>query len=70
MSEGIVKWFNATKGFGFIEQKNGGGDVFVHYTGIAGEGYRSLKEGDQVIFDIVKGNRGPSAENVSRRAPQ
>jgi cold shock protein len=63
MPEGKVKWFNASKGYGFIEQDNGE-DVFVHHTAIQGEGYKSLDEGQLVKFDIVKGQKGPSAENV------
>ncbi|ESV48161.1 cold-shock protein, partial [Staphylococcus epidermidis] len=60
---GTVKWFNADKGFGFIERDNGN-DVFVHYSGIAGEGYKSLEEGQNVNFDIVEGQRGEQATNV------
>ena len=67
MMQGRVKWFNKEKGYGFIE-KNGGGDVFVHYTGIAGTGYRNLEEGELVSFDIVDGQRGPQAANVSRHS--
>ncbi|VAW37843.1 Cold shock protein of CSP family [hydrothermal vent metagenome] len=63
MAEGTVKWFNASKGFGFIEQDNGS-DVFVHYSAIKSEGYRSLEEGARVQFDVVEGNKGPAAENV------
>ncbi len=63
MPEGTVKWFNASKGFGFIEHENGD-DVFVHHTAIQGEGYKSLDEGQQVSFDIVDGQKGPAAENV------
>ncbi len=63
MSEGTVKWFNASKGFGFIEQDNGG-DVFVHYSAIKNEGYKTLDEGARVSFDVVEGNKGPAAENV------
>ncbi|MGD8192450.1 cold-shock protein [Brevibacillus ginsengisoli] len=67
MMQGKVKWFNKEKGYGFIE-KNGGGDVFVHYTGIAGTGYRNLEEGELVSFDIVDGQRGPQAANVLRQS--
>ncbi|UFJ42042.1 cold-shock protein [Brevibacillus humidisoli] len=63
MQNGTVKWFNAEKGFGFIEVE-GGSDVFVHYTAIQGEGFKSLDEGQRVQFDVVQGNRGPQAENV------
>ena len=63
MNNGTVKWFNADKGFGFIERDNGN-DVFVHYSGIAGEGYKSLEEGQSVEFDIVEGERGEQAANV------
>ncbi len=63
MAEGVVKWFNDNKGFGFIQQENGP-DVFVHYTGINGNGFKSLGEGDQVNFEIEEGQKGPSAVNV------
>ncbi|MDA8160863.1 MAG: cold-shock protein [Desulfobacteraceae bacterium] len=63
MSEGKVKWFNASKGFGFIE-KDDGTDVFVHYSAIKADGYRTLEEGARVQFDVVEGNKGPAADNV------
>jgi CspA family cold shock protein len=61
--QGTVKWFNAEKGYGFI-QVEGANDVFVHYTAITGEGFRTLEEGQSVEFDIVEGQRGPQAANV------
>ena len=61
---GIVKWFNDAKGYGFI-QREGGSDVFVHYSSIVGEGYRSLFEGQQVEFEVEEGLKGPQARNVS-----
>ncbi|MFC1532172.1 cold-shock protein [Thermodesulfobacteriota bacterium] len=63
MANGIVKWFNDRKGFGFIEQQNGP-DVFVHHSGIDATGFKSLKEGDEVTFDIEQGQKGPAAVNV------
>jgi cold shock protein len=65
MATGTVKWFNADKGFGFIEQDGGGADVFVHYSAIASSGYRSLEEGQKVEFEIKQGQKGPQADNVS-----
>ena len=62
--KGTVKWFNAQKGYGFITNESTGEDVFVHFSGIAGEGYKSLEEGQNVTFDITEGNRGPQAANV------
>ena len=64
MASGVVKWFNEKKGFGFIEQDDGP-DVFVHHTGISGSGFKSLREGDRVTFDIQQGPKGPSAVNVT-----
>ena len=65
MAQGTVKWFNDKKGFGFIEQQEGK-DVFVHYSAISIDGFKTLSEGDQVSFDVVEGDRGPSAQNVIR----
>ncbi len=65
MQNGKVKWFNNEKGYGFIEVE-GGDDVFVHYTAIQGEGYKTLEEGQEVSFEIVQGNRGPQAANVTK----
>jgi len=66
MARGKVKWFNDQKGYGFIEQEGGGGDVFVHYSSIGGEGFKTLAEGDEVEFEVTQGPKGPKAENVSR----
>lgn len=65
MSEGKVKWFNESKGFGFIEQE-GGKDLFVHHSAIQGDGFKSLAEGERVSFDVVQGAKGPAAENVRK----
>lgn len=63
---GVVKWFHKTKGFGFIRPDGGGADVFVHYSAIAGRGYRNLNEGDPVTFDLVDKGKGPQAQNVAQ----
>ncbi len=65
MAEGTVKWFNDAKGFGFIEQDNGP-DVFVHFSAIESEGFKSLAEGDRVSFDVNEGPKGPQAANVQK----
>ena len=67
MIKGHVKWFDASKGFGFITREDGG-DVFVHYTAIQGEGYKKLEEGQAVQFDVEQGKKGPQAINVSLAA--
>ncbi|GAB3213561.1 cold-shock protein [Marinactinospora thermotolerans] len=64
MTQGTVKWFNGEKGFGFISQDAGGPDVFVHYSNIAGSGFRNLDENQRVEFDVTQGPKGPQAENV------
>ncbi len=65
MVNGTVKWFNDSKGFGFLEQENGE-DVFVHFSAITGNGFKSLAEGDRVTFEVVKGPKGLQAANVTR----
>ena len=65
MNKGTVKWFNAEQGYGYITNESTGEDVFVHFSGIAGEGYKSLEEGQNVTFDITEGNRGLQAVNVT-----
>ena len=64
MATGTVKWFNAEKGFGFIAVDGGGADVFVHFSAIVADGYRSLEEGQHVEFEVVQGQKGPQAEQV------
>ncbi len=66
MADGNVKWFNPRKGYGFIEVSDGR-EVFVHYASIAGDGYRTLVEGEPVTFDVVEGEKGPRAENVAQK---
>ena len=64
MANGTVKWFNESKGYGFIEQESGE-DVFVHFSAISGDGFKTLKEGQKVQFDVTKGPKGPQAANVT-----
>ncbi len=64
MATGTVKWFNESKGFGFISQDDGGKDVFVHFSAIAGDGFKTLAEGQKVSFDVQDGPKGPQAANV------
>lgn len=65
-STGTVKWFNETKGFGFITPEGGGEDCFVHHSAIQADGFRTLNEGDRVEYDVVAGKKGPAAENVTK----
>jgi len=68
MAEGTVKWFNSTKGYGFVTPDDGSADVFVHFTAIDGSGYRELVEGERVEFEQTQGNKGPQATKVVRKA--
>lgn len=67
MATGTVKWFNADKGFGFIQQDDGGPDVFVHFSAIQTTGFKELAEGDKVEYDVTQGPKGPQAEQVYRK---
>ena len=66
MPQGTVKWFNEEKGYGFISPDEGGEDLFVHFSGIAGEGYKSLEEGEKVTYEAAQGRKGMQAENVTK----
>lgn len=66
MAEGVVKWFSAKKGYGFIEQGDGSGDLFVHYSALNMPGFKTLEGGDRVTFEIEEGDRGPAAKNVEK----
>ncbi|HKZ71585.1 MAG TPA: cold-shock protein [Nitrospirota bacterium] len=66
MARGTVKWFNESKGYGFISQENGSGDVFVHFSAIQGDGFKTLSEGETVEFEVTDGPKGPQAVNVRK----
>jgi CspA family cold shock protein len=66
MAQGTVKWFNEDKGYGFISPDEGGEDLFVHYSGIAANGFKSLEEGEKVTYEVTQGRKGMQAENVSK----
>ncbi len=68
MARGTVKWFSDQKGYGFVTPEDGSKDVFVHYSAISGDGFKSLKEGDKIEFEITQGPKGPQASNVTRAA--
>ena len=65
MEKGTVKWFNESKGFGFISRENGS-DVFAHYSAIEGGGFKTLSEGDEVSFEVIEGDKGPKAQNITK----
>ena len=67
MANGTVKWFNESKGFGFITQDDGGADVFAHYSEIKGDGFKTLAEGDVVTYEVVEGDKGPKAINIEKK---
>jgi len=69
MATGTIKWFNESKGYGFIQADDLNQDIFVHYTAIQGEGFKTLEEGEPVNFELVQGPKGPLASNVSRNTP-
>lgn len=69
MATGVVKWFDNRRGFGFIQGPDGAGDIFVHYTGIEGEGFRSLKDGETVEYELIESDKGPQAHNVRPAHP-
>ncbi len=69
MPEGAVKWFDARKGFGFILGEDGGADIFVHFSAIEGDGFKSLKDGDKVEYELVDSDKGPQAKQVRRLSP-
>jgi len=66
LARGTVKWFNESKGYGFISQENGSGDVFVHFSAIQGDGFKTLSEGETVEFEVTDGPKGPQAVNVRK----
>mgnify|MGYP001814952451 CR=1 FL=1 len=66
MANGTVKWFNEKKGYGFITRESGDGDIFVHHSAIAGEGFKTLNEGDRVEFNVTQGQKGPAADDVRK----
>lgn len=66
LTKGTVKWFNASKGYGFVNAEGSATDIFVHYSSIEMEGYKSLKEGEEVEFELVEGPKGPQAQNIRR----